>query len=267
MLEVRNITLAHGTTTILLDVSLGIAQGELVALCGPNGAGKSTLLAAMSGEMPARSGSISINDTDIAGMSALELAQCRSVLEQTPTLSAAFDVETLTALSIPRAVPPRNVDAITRDVLLELDLTSFAKRPVHQLSGGQRHRAHLARSLAQLQGGRHIGGGNYLMLDEPTASLDITHQIAVMQAARRAAAAQSGVIVVLHDLNLAAAFADRIILLHDGGIVADGPPRDVLTPTRLSKVYQTEIRVTQGDDAPTVTPVYANKRPSQCISP
>lgn len=256
MLEVRNLVLAHGRTTILSDVSFSVASGEVVALCGPNGAGKSTLLSALSGEMPPVSGAISIKGCDITGISAAQLAKCRAVLEQAPTLSATFDVRTLTSLSIPREVSPLEANRITRDTLAELDLTALSARPVHSLSGGQQHRVHLARTLAQLGAGRSLGGGDALMLDEPTASLDITHQITVMQAARRAAERGTAVIVVLHDLNLAAAFADRIVMLHKGGIAAKAPPAEVLTPSLLTGIYETEIAVSLIGDTPIVTPVY-----------
>ena len=134
----------------------------------------------------------------------------------------------------------------------------MADSSVHALSGGQQHRAHLARTLAQLQAGQCLDCGFVLMLDEPTASLDITHQISVMQAARRASERGVAVVVVLHDLNLAAAFSDRIVMLSKGAVVAEDIPDDLLTPELLTEVYETPISVVITDGLPVVTPVYRN---------
>ncbi len=254
MLECHNLTLSYGPNPIIEDLSISFASGKVAALCGPNGAGKSTLLAALASDLLPKSGAIKLAGVSLAALTPVQLARARAVLEQSPSLSAAFCTRVLTGLSIPREVPPAEAIRITNETLSALELSAMADRPVHQLSGGQRHRAHLARALAQLAGGKHLGGGQALMLDEPTASLDIAHQITVMLAARRAASEGTAVVVVLHDLNLAAAFADRVVLLSDGKIVADGTPSAALTEKTLTRVYAAPVRVGPG---PTILPDYA----------
>lgn len=163
------------------------------------------------------------------------------------------------------------------DRIVGVDSTSLypalARRPLASLSGGQRHRAHLARALAQLRAGRARGGGRYLLLDEPTASLDLAFAVAAMQAVRGAAMAGAGVAVVLHDLDLAAAFADRIALMEAGRILACDRPARVLTEARLTAVYATPVRVvTDARTGLRVLPIYpphpdTDKETPPCSSP
>src|SRR5699024_6653226 len=137
----------------------------------------------------------------------------RAVLEQTPEIGAAFRLRELVGLAIPRAVPPEAAARIEAEAMAALEIEPFAERKLDLLSGGERHRAHMARALAQLAAGRWLGHGRWLMLDERTASLDLRHQASVLMAARRAAAEGAGVLAILHDLTLAAAVADRIAIL------------------------------------------------------
>lgn len=257
MLDARDITVSFGRTTVLRDVSLRVRPGELVALCGPNGAGKSTLLAAMAGDFPPGRGQVLIDGAVISTLAPAELARRRAVLEQSPSLSAGFSVGELLSLSIPRTVPPDRADALIAQKLHAVGLADRIHDTCQILSGGQRHRAHLARVLVQLAAADTPGTG-YLMLDEPTSSLDIAHQITTMRIARRAAREGAGVLVVLHDLNLAAAFADRVALMHAGRMVADGPGAEIFTAGRLSAIYETEITVEREDgQAPRILPVYS----------
>jgi iron complex transport system ATP-binding protein len=146
------------------------------------------------------------------------------------------------------AVPRAAVDeaAVAASAMAAAGVAGLAQRRADRLSGGERARAHLARVLAQLWTGRAAGGGRFLLLDEPTASLDLAHQIAVMRVARAEAAAGTGVLAVLHDLNLAAAFADRVLLIAEGRAVAEGLPQAVLEARRLSHVYGAPIAVERG---------------------
>lgn len=257
MLEAKNLTLAHGRKAVVHGVDLTLHVGEILALCGPNGAGKSTMLSAFAGDLSAEGGVVCLEQSDMRDLSAKELAKQRAVLEQSPSLSASFTVEELSRLSIPLELSPQATDETVDAVLNRLGLTEMQHSPVHELSGGQQHRAHLARTLCQLEAGRQLGGGKYLLLDEPTASLDIAHQIAVMEAAYATSRQNSGVLVVLHDLNLAAAFSDRIGLMADGKMVAIGTPTEVLTEARLTEVYQTPIRVHVVDGKLTISPVFS----------
>lgn len=255
MLEARQVSHAFGRKLVLTDVDLALRPGELVALCGPNGAGKSTLLAAMAGDYRPEAGEVLLNGVPIHSLSPAVLASRRAVLEQAPSLSAGFSVRELLTLSIPREIAPERTEALIHEALGAVALLERAEDNCLILSGGQRHRAHLARVLVQLRAPGRVGG--FLMLDEPTASLDMAHQIATMRIARKAARDGSGVLVVLHDLNLAAAFADRVALMHQGRLVAEGPGADIFTSARLSAIYETEIDVVSAPGrAPRILPVY-----------
>jgi len=152
--------------------------------------------------------------------------------------------------------------------MASVGLGHLAERPLDSLSGGERHRGHMARALAQHLAGRELGYGRWLLLDEPTASLDLAHQAAVLRAARKAAAEGAGVLAVLHDLTLAAAMADRLALMRAGRIVALGSPPEVLTPDRLAAVYGLPVAVAPLPEGPlAVTPVYSSKGESACTSP
>ncbi|MFT3974164.1 MAG: heme ABC transporter ATP-binding protein [Amaricoccus sp.] len=228
------------------SVSLAVAPGELVALCGPNGAGKSSLLAVLAGELRPGAGEARLDGRPLATLGPGALARERAILEQAPTLAAPFTVSELVGLGM-SLVARADVDeaAIRSRALAAAGVADLAGRGADRLSGGERARAHLARVLAQLWAGRAAGGGRYLLLDEPTASLDIAHQLVVMRAARAEVRAGAGVLCVLHDLNLAAGFADRAALMQAGRIVAAGPPVEVLRADRLSEVYGSPLAVEQ----------------------
>lgn len=244
MLEARGVSLRRGGRPVLDGVSLALAPGELVALCGPNGAGKSSLLAVLAGELAPGTGTATLDGRPLAAFGAAALAAERAVLEQVPTLAAPFRVAELVDLGL-ALVPRAELDdgAVRERAMRTAGVGALAHRPGDRLSGGERARAHLARVLAQLWAGRAAGGGRYLLLDEPTASLDVAHQLAVMRAARAEAAAGAGVLFVLHDLNLAAAFADRVALMQCGRLVAAGPPLEVLEAERLSAIYESPLAV------------------------
>ncbi|MEM9013329.1 MAG: heme ABC transporter ATP-binding protein [Pseudomonadota bacterium] len=268
MFEAVEIDVALGRQPVLRQVSLRLEPGKVTALIGPNGAGKSTLLACLSGALRPRAGRVRIDGDDPATLSAAELGRRRAVLEQTPSASAPFALEELIELGIPRAVPPAATRQIIHRAMAALDLSRFQGRPITALSGGERHRAHMARTLAQLWAGQALGAGRWLLLDEPTASLDLAHQGAVLRAARAVAADGVGVLAVLHDLTLAAAMADRIALMQTGSIVALGPPEEVLAPATLSPVYGVDLAVTEAAGAVAVLPLFnATEGASRCSSP
>jgi iron complex transport system ATP-binding protein len=263
MLEALDVGVERGRTRALDAVSLALAPGEVLGLVGPNGAGKSTLLACLSGALRPSDGRVRLDGEDPARLSAADLARRRAVLEQTPESAAPFRLAELVALAIPREVPPDAAERMVADALAATDLAALAERPLDRLSGGERHRAHMARALAQHHAGRAAGLGRWLLLDEPTASLDLAHQAAVVRAARTAARAGAGVLAVLHDLTLAAAMADRIALLQAGRLIEIGPPAEVLTEHRLAAVYGVPVAVhpvTARQMA--VTPLYAHEAPT-----
>lgn len=237
MLEARGLDLVRGGRPVLCDVTLALAPGEVLAVIGPNGAGKSSLLACLSGALRPTAGTVALDGADPGGLTAPALARRRAVLDQAPRAAAETSVRALVDLAIPPDTPPGAAAALADGALAAMGLGALARRPLGALSGGERARAHLARALGQLAAGRRAGFGRYLLLDEPTASLDLAHQAAVRRAARRAAAEGAGVLVVLHDLLLAQSMADRVALLHQGRLVALGTTARVLDAAVLGPVY------------------------------
>ncbi|MEO0362758.1 MAG: ATP-binding cassette domain-containing protein, partial [Pseudomonadota bacterium] len=216
-------------------------------------------IAALAGELTPVEGLAALGGVDVRSLSAEDLALRRAVLEQTPALAAPFTVGALARLAIGRRTPPREADLIASNALEEVGLADLRDVVVARLSGGQRRRAHLARALAQLDAGRATGGGEALILDEPTAGVDFAHQIEGMRAARGAATKGAAVVASLHDLSLAAAFADRIVVMRGGEIVADDAPEAVLRPAFLSDVYDAPVDVFRSPGgALVVAPKYAN---------
>ncbi|PZA06372.1 MULTISPECIES: heme ABC transporter ATP-binding protein [unclassified Meiothermus] len=222
-----------GGRTLLQGVSFALEAGEVLAVLGPNGAGKTTLLRLLSGEEPPSEGRVELAGRPLRGYSALELALARAVLTQRRELSfpySAYEVAFLGRLPHLERRPEAPLDhAQTERALAETQALSLAPRLYPTLSGGEQSRVDLARVLAQEP--------RLLLLDEPTNHLDPKHQVEVMALCRRLAEGGLGVAVVLHDLNLASLFADRILLLHQGRMVALGHPAEVLHPERLEAVY------------------------------
>ena len=269
MLAASDLHLALGGRPALSGAGLALRPGEVTALLGPNGAGKSTCLACLSGALRPESGRVEMDGADPAALSPAALARARAVLEQSPAEGLPFTVAALAALAVPVEVPPAEARALVRRALAAAGLSGFEDRPVRALSGGERRRAHLARALAQLLAGRSLGAGRWLLLDEPTAGLDLAHQAAILRAARAAAAEGAGVLAVLHDLALAAAFADRVAIMAEGRVVADGPPAEALAPDRLAAVYGLPVEVRRrADGALAVAPLYhLAEEPEPCSSP
>ncbi|GMG83525.1 heme ABC transporter ATP-binding protein [Paralimibaculum aggregatum] len=268
-MRAEDLHLRLGRSEVLRGASLALRRGEVMALIGPNGAGKSTLLACLSGALSPDRGRVRIDGQAPAALGPAGLARRRAVLEQSPASAAPFRLAELVALAIPPEIPPAEAGALTARALAAVGLGAFAGRRIDRLSGGERHRGHMARALAQHLAGRALGAGGWLLLDEPTASLDLRHQAAVLQAARAAAAEGAGVLAVLHDLSLAAAMADRLALMAEGRILAEGPPAAVLTPERLAAVYGLPVAVAEGPGGhPAITPIYrASQGDSTCSSP
>ncbi|MFD6717877.1 hemin ABC transporter ATP-binding protein [Micromonospora sp. TSRI0369] len=237
-IRVTGLRVERAGRTVLDGIDLRVRAGEVHALVGPNGAGKSTLLGAISGDVPAAAGRIEVDGLPRESWSPVELAWRRAVLTQRNTLSFPFTVGEVVRMGrAPWAGRPERDqdDAVVADVLDRCDIARFAARPYPALSGGEQARAALARVLAQR--------ATTLLLDEPTAALDLRHQELVMRIARERARAGDAVVVVLHDLTLTGAYADTVTLLGDGRVRAAGAPREVLTAPLLSEVYRYDIEV------------------------
>ncbi|WP_405971712.1 heme ABC transporter ATP-binding protein [Streptomyces sp. NBC_00988] len=225
-----------GGRAVLHGVSVPVRAGEVLALVGPNGAGKSTLLGALAADLAPSAGVVRINGRPAAEWSAPELALRRAVLPQSATLSFPFTVEDVVRMGrAPHATTPAEDDLAVAEAMTRAEVTDFALRPFSALSGGERARVALARVLAQR--------APLLLLDEPTAALDLRHQELVLRLCRERAHAGDAVVVVLHDLALAAAYAHRVAILRAGRVAAEGPPGDVFTEALLSDVYDQPVEV------------------------
>ncbi|MCQ4120109.1 heme ABC transporter ATP-binding protein [Rhodococcus tibetensis] len=237
-LRAVDIDVLRGGRPVLGKVSVEVRVGEVLVLVGPNGAGKSTLLAAMSGDQSVQSGSVHLDDREVAAWTPLEMAQRRAVLPQQNTVGFSFTArQVITMGRSPWARTSRADEdgSAVAEAMRICDVEAFADRPFTALSGGERARVALARVLAQRT--------ETILLDEPTAALDLGHQETVMRLARDRARDGNAVVVVLHDLALAAAYADRIVVLEAGRVAADGPPGKVLSPELLTRVYGHPVEV------------------------
>ncbi len=234
----RGVTLIRGGRKLLDDVSLDLHAGEVLALLGPNGAGKSTLLGLLSGDTPPDGGSIEFRGRAIGEWPLNELARRRSVLLQDNQLMFPFTVHQVVEMGRApwRRTPFEDEDnEAIAEAIAAADIGHLGNRRVPSLSGGERARVGFARVVA--------GRTGVLMLDEPTAALDLGHQETLLELTRQRAAAGDAVLVVLHDLNLAAAYADRIALLREGRVFACDAPERVLTAETVSEVYGTPVEV------------------------
>jgi iron complex transport system ATP-binding protein len=240
-LVAHGVSYAVGGHPILHDVDLSLASGELVALVGPNGAGKSTLCALLAGDLQPTAGGVDLDGRSLARWSRTALARERAVLVQGGAASADFAVLDVVLMGrnphLGRLAGPGPDDvARARTALAEVGAGHLEARAFPTLSGGEQARVQLARVLTQEP--------SVLLLDEPTASLDLRHQHLVSAIARQRADAGAAVLAVVHDVALAAAYADRVVALDAGRVVADGPAARVLTAERLTGLYGHPVAVT-----------------------
>ena len=241
MLRAENLSVRRGPCTVLTGVDLALQPGEVLGVLGPNGAGKSTLLGALCGELEADIGSVTLDDRALGQWPGRERARRLAVLPQSSSLSFAFLVAEVVAMGRLPHDTGRVRDAEIVDAALRAaDAEHLSGRSYLALSGGERQRVHLARVLAQLWPG---GEGQVLLLDEPTSALDPLHQHTTLQAVRDFASQGAAVLVILHDLNLAARHCDRILLLQDGRPHALGLPEEVLRAEPLRAVFGLDVLI------------------------
>jgi iron complex transport system ATP-binding protein len=239
MLRAKDLRIERGGKVVLSGINLSLQPGEMLGVLGPNGAGKSTLLGALCGEL--RTGQVWLDDKPLERWSAPRRAQRLAVLPQSSTLSFAFKVQDIVAMGrLPHDTGQHRDDDIIRAALEAANATHLLDRSYLALSGGERQRVHLARVLAQLWPGEI---GQSLLLDEPTSMLDPLHQHTTLQAVRQFANRGGAVLVILHDLNLAARYCDRLLLLENGLPVVLGAPDTVLVPDTLKAVFGLEVLV------------------------
>lgn len=243
MLRAENLSVQRGPCTVLADINLELRPGEVLGVLGPNGAGKSTLLGALCGELPLSQGDVWLDQRRLQDWPGSERAQRLAVLPQTSTLNFAFRVEEVVGMGrLPHASGRVRDAQIIKQALEAADALHLAGRSYLALSGGERQRVHLARVLAQLWPG---GEGQVLLLDEPTSMLDPLHQHTTLQATRAFVEQGAAVLVILHDLNLAARYCDRLLLLERGRPHALGRPEAVLQAEPLQAVFGLEVLVQQ----------------------
>lgn len=234
MLITRSLTLAYGKNVVVRDVSVEIPAGQFVAILGPNGSGKSTLLKAFCRLHPPQSGEVLLTGSKLESLSPQQLARQVALVRQESTVAFDFLVEELVLLGrMPhlsrfQAEGERDWQIVDR-YIRETRLESLRTRPLSQLSGGERQRAFLAQALAQEP--------SLLLLDEPTNHLDINHQLETLDLLRHLNSTGMTIVAVLHDLNLASLYAERMLLLSEGRVVGDGPPEKVMEPQLLGQVY------------------------------
>ena len=259
MLEAHSVTVIpdRSKTPILQDASISVRAGELHALLGPNGAGKSTLFGVLAGDTAPTSGHVTLNGTPLTAHKPKDLARMRGVLLQQNAVTFSFTAREVVAMGrVPWARTPAedDDDEAIDEAMAKTDVLTLADRTVTSLSGGERARVALARVLAQRT--------RLLLLDEPTAALDLRHHEEVLQIARAEADNGAAVAVVLHDLDAALAVADRVTLLARGRVVAQGAAREVLTAERIEEVYGQVVDVLTHPDTgePIIVPRRAARR-------
>ncbi|WP_019219713.1 heme ABC transporter ATP-binding protein [Bartonella florencae] len=262
MIEATHICVQRSKKQILNHINLQAKSGAFTIIIGPNGSGKSTFIKALSGEIPYR-GKITLNGHDVSQTKASEMAKMRAVLPQSTVLVFPFLVHEVVELgsSINQyTITKTKMRSLTQKALERVGLVDYADRYYHQLSGGEQARVQLARVLCQIWEPVCHGIPRWMILDEPIASLDIQHQIVVMDIARDFARCGGGVLAVLHDLNLAAHYADKVILLKQGEIYSEGNASTVLTTQNLRDVYHCSLVVSElpKTDVPFILPQTAS---------
>lgn len=241
MLCVHNLHVLRGKKAVLTAIDLELKPGEVLGVLGPNGAGKSTLLGALCGELQPDQGQVLLDQRELAQWGGAQRAQRLAVLPQHSTLDFAFRVEEVVGMGrLPHQSGRVRDDEIVLEALQAADAAHLQGRSYLALSGGERQRVHLARVLAQLWPGQV---GQTLLLDEPTSALDPLHQHITLQAIRAFADRGVAVLVILHDLNLAARYCDRVLLLQGGSPHALDTPEQVLRPEPLKAVFGLEVLV------------------------
>jgi iron complex transport system ATP-binding protein len=239
MIDVREVAKRHGSTTVLHGVSLQIPKGRFTAIIGPNGAGKSTLLSLVSRLMPMSSGTVGVDGLDVATTASAALSRVMAILRQDNQSALRLTVRDLVGFGrFPHSKGRLTVEDLkhVEDALDYLQLQPLAERFLDELSGGQRQRAYIAMVLCQ--------DTPYMLLDEPLNNLDMAHAVAMMKLLRRAVLERGKtVVVVLHDINFAACYADHIIAMKDGAVAHEGSPQQVVQDGVLSALYGIDVTV------------------------
>ncbi|WP_128255576.1 heme ABC transporter ATP-binding protein [Falsirhodobacter deserti] len=245
MIRASNLTVRLRDRAILHGIDFFARLGEVTAIVGPNGSGKTTLMRALTGDLPAE-GQIEVAGLNPRTAKPWQMAAIRAVLPQATPMAFPFTVLEVVRLGLQAGLDARQPH-LALAALARVGLQGYEARFYQELSGGEQQRVQIARVLAQVS----RPGGRWLMLDEPVSSLDIGHQLQIMELAADFAAQGGGVIAVMHDLNLTAMFAQSVALLADGRLLGQGAPRHVLTDRALSAAYRCRIRVNKTPESGT----------------
>ncbi|MDO5048639.1 MAG: ATP-binding cassette domain-containing protein [Actinomycetaceae bacterium] len=251
MIEIRNVTMTYDRVPVVKDVSFDLPDHGLTALIGANGAGKSTLLAGIGRLHPLQGGDVIVDGKNVEDWKPEELAQTMAILRQENHLSVRLTVAELVMLGRhphSRGRTTAEDEAKVAEALKSVSMMDMADRFLDELSGGQRQRAFIAMTLAQ--------DAKYLLLDEPLSALDMRHSRDMMRHLSAICKRKGlSVVIVIHDINTAAAYADRLVALKDGEIVADGTAHEVVTPSVLEKIFNVEVNVGEVGGRPVAMPV------------
>ena len=241
IIDIRHVCIQQAGRSILENVSLSLHAGEFVAVIGPNGAGKSTLIRALSGEWKA-SGEIRLFGCLLKNWDRTALARRVAIMSQVSRLEFGFTVEQVVTMGrLPHRAVTASVNQARVDAVLEaLGLNAVAKRVFTTLSGGERQRVQFARALAQIEGNTET---SLLLLDEPTSALDLAQQKSVLDLAKKRTLYNTGVLAVMHDLNLAARYADRVVILAQGALAVDTNPDSALTHELLRMTFGVDAAI------------------------
>ncbi len=278
MLRADDVSFAYEPgSPVLRGVSVATDASEVVGILGPNGSGKTTLLKVLAGLLRPRAGRVTLDDRPLSTLDRRLVAQRMSVVPQETHLAFDYSVIDVVLMGRYAHLGPFELEgpddfAAARSALRATGTERFEKRPFESLSGGEKQRVVIASAIAQLDrgpaeraasAGVNASGDTYLLLDEPTASLDLGYQLDIIALLRQLHRERHlGIVVSIHDLNLAAAFCDRLVLLRDGQVIADGPTRDVLTPAHVRALYGVEAEVLPHATAghPVVVPIARSAR-------
>jgi iron complex transport system ATP-binding protein len=236
-LELRDVSVFAGRARLIEEVSLAVKPGTLSVILGANGAGKSTALSVLAGDISPTRGEATLDGTPLSGFTPAALAARRAVVLQHAPLSFSLCVHEVVALSRPAGAAGSAQDAIDERALSELGLMPLAARDYSTLSGGERQRVQIARALAQLWHHAEPGRPGYLLMDEPTAHLDLKHQIVALEVAHGFAEAGGAALCILHDVGLAREFAGEVIAMKHGRIAGRGEPAALLTAANIADIY------------------------------
>ena len=231
---------------ILKNISIEVKENEILSIIGPNGAGKSTLLKSLAGDINPTNGNIFYDGININQIDIQERAFTRSVMSQLQPIAFDFSVKEIVEMGwINRGESEYadQFDDAVKEVILKCGVKDLIDRNFNNLSGGEQRRIHFARTLLQLWRPSNSSDPKYLFLDEPTANLDLTYEIKLLNIVKDVAQEGAGVILVLHDLNLAAKFSDKVAILKGGLLIDIGLPKDILKSTLLSDVYEIKVEV------------------------